>query len=489
MTAKTVSGPVRLLAALLVTASLCAVAAAPASAWPGNDKDLCTGGDDHYVSVRDGIHGVNPRGDRGVFTIRACSPLMRLPGLWIRSPAQLFDCRREHSHPIQGGIGGCLTGERLKHYPFLIGPEGQAVRYEAVTASSLVLGAIVGAGIGGGSTVAIGVVSCLAGLIPTGGISCLAIPAAAISAIVGAIGGVIEGIINNQLDRVIAMASSAWDFHVPPGWKGWIVWNGFGTIGHDYVDPSFSNLWAGGETPPFHMWAWFSAYPVGQGPNPDMGGSGASDRALAAAARHPITAADINPNRLSTFRGEIVRRGPDHIIQISAPRRRIHYKTGDNVLVATGAHDDLIGGRSKDVLAALGPFDRLYGGAGDDELLAYGRGDRVYGGNGFNELVAAGRGDLLDGTHGNDTLISDFGGTTVMAGRIARIDVDNGRGNDTVICPRVNRDIVIADRGDRVSRSCEYVFVNGRGAPRSPTMVGRRGFDGSPRGTRLIGPA
>ena len=78
------------------------------------------------------------------------------------------------------------------------------------------------------------------------------------------------------------------------------------------------------------------------------------------------------------------------------------------------------------MLGALGPFDRLYGGGGDDELLAFGRGDRLYGGTGFNELEAVGRGDLLDGSQGNDTLISDFGGTTVMAGRIARIDVETG---------------------------------------------------------------
>jgi hypothetical protein len=486
MTAKQVgsAGTWRLLAAFMVACSLCAAGATRASAWPGNDNDLCAKAQHpREVSTVDPIRSRNARGDEGVWTIRACSPEMRLPGFWIRTPTELFNVREPYN-VLQGGprAASHISGGRLKLFPFVMGPEGQAVRYQALAASTAVVSAVIGAVGGFGGGVGIGVISCLAGLIPTGGISCLAIPGSAIAGIVGAIGGVISSVIENQLDRVITMASSAWDFSVPPGWKGFIIWNGFGTIGHDYIDPSFSNLWPH-ETPPFHVWSWFSAYPVEQGPNPDLRGSSAS-----ASTGGPITAADTNPDNLRTSRGEITRNGPDRIVEIKAAGRRIHPKQGANVLVGKGAREDLIGGPGNDVLLAAGPFDRIWSGLGDDVLVAAGRGDRLYAGSGYDELLAAGRDDRLVSGRGSDTMVSEHGTATLTAGRNSRIDVRNRRPTDTVVCPRVNRDIVIADPGDRVSRSCKYVFVNGRGTPPSPAMVGRPGFDGSHRGTRPIGP-
>jgi hypothetical protein len=486
MTARSVgfTGAWRLLAVLLVVCSACAVGAQEAGAWPGNDTDLCAKAQHpREVSTVDPIRSRNARGDEGVWTIRACSPEMRLPGFWIRTPTELFDVKEPYN-VLQGGARAPrhITGGRLEKFPFVIGPEGQAVRYQALAASTAVVSAVIGAVGGFAGGVGIGVISCLAGLIPTGGISCLAIPGAAIAGVVSAITGVIGSVIENQLDRVITMASSAWDFHAPPGWKGFIIWNGFGTIGHDYIDPSFQNLWPH-ETPPFHVWAWFSAYPVAQGPNPDMRGSSAS-----AGTGGPLTAADLNPDNLRTSRGEITKHGPDRIIEISRPGRRIHPKTGANVLVGKGAREDLIGSQGNDVLLAAGAFDRIWSGLGDDVLVASGRGDRLHAGSGYDELLAAGQGDWLYSGRGSDTMVSEHGTATLMAGRNSRIDVRNRRPTDTVVCPRVNRDIVIADAGDRVSRSCKYVFVNGRGTPQSPAMVGRRGFNGSHRGTRLIGP-
>jgi hypothetical protein len=484
------AGSWRLLAAFAVACSLCAVTAERASAWPGNDQDLCAAAQHpSEVSTVDPIRSRDNRGQEGVWTIRACTPVLRLGGLATASPTEMF----KHvlpDHVLQGGANGpSLARGRLNPFPFLLGPEGQAVRYQALLGSEILRNALVGAGVSFTSAIVVAFAVCKLGIVVTAGVSCAAaafagIPAAAVAGIVGAISGVIGGLIKNQLERVTTMASSAWDFSVPSGWKGWIVWNGFGTIAHNYIDPSFSNTWPH-ETPPFHIWAWFSTYPFAQGPNPDLGRRGGT---RAASAAGPIGPANLNPANLRTFRGEITRNGPDHIVEISAAGRRIHPKQGENVLVATGAHDDLIGNRNNDVLAALGPFDRLYGGAGDDELVGVGRGDRLYGGTGFDELVAAGPGEWLYGIQGNDTLISEHGGAMVMAGRIARVDVRNGRATDTVICPRVNRDIVIADPGDRVSRSCKYVFVNGRGTPASPAMVGRRGFNGSHQGTRPIGP-
>lgn len=480
--------PMRLLALAAVACGLLLFGAERASAWPGNDKNLCAqAGHPDQVSTVDPIHGRNGRGEEGVWTIRACSPVLSLPKLGVASPTEMYK-HVQPDHVMQGGDRApFISRGRLQKFPYVKGPEGQAVRYQAMLGSDVLIRAIAGAGVGFGSTVVIGVASCLVGLIPTGGVACLAIPAAAIAGIVGAIGGVIEGLIENHLDRVITMGSSDWDFHVPDGWKGWIVWNGFGTIGHDFIDPSFSNLWVGGETPPFRMWGWFSAYPVAQGPNPDARGSKASTPTSRGAGA-PISGRDVRPHQLHTLRGEITRRGPDEILQTSDRGRRIQKGKGEDVLFAKGARDLLFGGRGEDVLGAKGARDGLFGGPARDTLVAVGTRDRLHGGRGEDTLAASGRGNRLDGGLGSDTLVSENGSTTVIDTHgNNRINVLNGRPTDTVVCGEGHRDIVIPDRGDRVSRTCKFVFVNGRGAPSSPTQVGERGFTGSLKGTRPIG--
>jgi hypothetical protein len=478
----------RLLVVLVVLCSALGVGAQSANAWPGNDKNLC-----EHSFHRDQVTAINPvsfrdaRGQVGDWTIRACSPDLRLPGSAIATPTEMFK-EVLPQHVLQGGgRAPHISRGRLRLFPYLMGPEGQAVRYQGLLGSEILLRAIAGAGIEGGTVLTIGVISCLAGGFATGGIACAGIPAAAVAGIVGAITGVIEGLIENQLDRVITMASSAWDFYAPPGWKGWIVWNGFGTIGHNYIDPSFTNLWPA-ETPPFRIWAWFSAFGMEQGKNPDLGGSGASDSAMSAARRDPISGVDVNPNNLRTSHGEIVKRGPDRVVEIRAPGRRIQFKQGDNVIVGKGAREDLIAGSGDDVLLVRGPRSRIWSGRGEDVLVATGRGDRLYAGPGYDELLAAGHGDWLYSGRGSDTMVSERGTATVIAGRNSRVDVLNRRPTDTVICPQVNRDIVIADRGDRVSRSCRFVFVDGKGAPASPAMVGSPNFTGAHDGTRVIGP-
>jgi hypothetical protein len=478
---------------LAVLAAACMVMATNADgahAWPGNDRNLCAAGEPlDQVTTVNPITGTNGRGETGVWTIRACSPDLRLPALGTASPTEMYKTVQPQ-HVMQGGARApFISRGRLAAFPFVKGPAGQAVRYQELLGNDILIRAIGGAVGGVGTTVVIGVVSCLAGLVPTGGISCLAIPAAAVAGIVGAIGGVIQGVIENQLDRVITMASSDWDFHVPPGWKGYITWNGFGTIGHSYIDPSFTNWWPGGETPPFRMWAWFSAYPVAQGPNPDA--RAAAPRGLegdGSNAAGPISAADVNPQDLHTLNGEITKDGPDEIVETSRDGKRLQSPEGEDTYFARGDRSVLVGGADEDVLVASGRRDRLRGGGGEDALVTLGRRNALRGGAAFDELIAVRPQNRLDGGAGGDTLVSEKGRATLVDRKGSnRFFALNGRSSDRIICGRGNGDVVVPDAGDRVSRSCEFVFVDGEGAPPSPTQVGERGFRGSLVGTRPLG--
>jgi hypothetical protein len=459
----------------LILIAACGTAAAfatPASAWPGNEKDLCTrAGTVREVTVQDPKVQTNPRGVTEVGTVRACSPPLRLPGLGTASPTEMYK-EVQPKHVLEGGLRSpAITRDRLVDFTFVKGPEGSAVRYVTLTGSDILLNAIAGAGIEGGTVVVVGVISCLAGGWATGGIACLGIPAAAATAITGAIGGVIGAVIDNHLDRVVTMAASDWDFHPGQDFKGWIVWNGFGTIGHNFVDPSFSNLWPG-ESPDFRMWSWFSRYVVEQGPNPDYpnGNQAGPTRKIP-----PLTLNDIDPDDLNVRNSEIDPTGPDDIrVAEGNGNHALDGRRGDDVLVGARGDDRLRGAAGNDILSGAAGNDHLLGGPGPDVLFG-GRGrDVVRGGPGNDQLSGEQGRDRLAGGPGSDTLY-DFSGPTIAYGGPGndRFSFLDKRGDDVIHCGPGRRDIVIMDAGDRADRSCEYVFPDGRGAPRSPARVGR----------------
>jgi hypothetical protein len=460
----------RLVAPLvLATLALGAALSAPASAWPGNEKDLCAGASrPSEVTTTNPITSQNPRGEQGVWTIRACSPDLRLTRLGVASPTEMF----RHVEPqrvMQGGAGApSISRGRLTLFPYMMGPEGEAVRFEGMLGSDVVKEALIGAGIGFTSTVAIGVATCLLGGAPSGGIACAAIPIAAVAGILSAIGGVLQALIGNHLERVVAMGSSAWDFHPPEGWKGWIIWNGFGTIGHQYIDPSFSNTWAGSdETPPFRMWAWFSAFAFTQGRNPD---SGKSSDAHGSQDSPPLGAEDVDPADLRTTAGEITVGGPNEIIDATPDRHRITGGAGDDVFLGTTGNDRLSGRPGEDVLAGDRGNDRLIGGPAADDLFGGPGRDRLSGGAADDQLIGGPGGDTLIGGPGSDTLFDTSGPTIVRGGSgNDKINVMDGRADDRVDCGSGSRDVVFYDPGDRVSLSCEFAFPDGKGAPGSPT--------------------
>jgi dipeptidyl aminopeptidase/acylaminoacyl peptidase len=102
---------------------------------------------------------------------------------------------------------------------------------------------------------------------------------------------------------------------------------------------------------------------------------------------------------------------------------RIAFSTGNDRVDASFGNDVVYGGEGIDVLNGQAGADRLFGGPGTDYLA---------GGTGH---------DHIDGGRGEDW-----------------IDVVDGAGGDVVVCgPSRVRDIVRADRGDRIARDCERV--------------------------------
>jgi hypothetical protein len=91
--------------------------------------------------------------------------------------------------------------------------------------------------------------------------------------------------------------------------------------------------------------------------------------------------------------------------------------------------DVLRGGKGNDLLRGLGGNDRLYGGLGND---------RLFGGLGNDRLEGHRGRDVLDGGAGRDTIVA--------------LD----KAVDTIRCG-AGRDVVAADRNDKVAKDCEIV--------------------------------
>jgi hypothetical protein len=91
--------------------------------------------------------------------------------------------------------------------------------------------------------------------------------------------------------------------------------------------------------------------------------------------------------------------------------------------------DVLRGGKGNDFLRGLGGNDRLYGGSGND---------RLFGGVGNDRLEGHKGRDILDGGAGKDTIVA------------------RDKAVDTIRCG-AGRDVVTADRNDKVAKDCEVI--------------------------------
>ena len=130
---------------------------------------------------------------------------------------------------------------------------------------------------------------------------------------------------------------------------------------------------------------------------------------------------------------------------------RINGGFGNDVLHGQAGRDRVNGSRGR---------DRINGGSSSDVISAGSSADRVAGDQGHDRINGNSGNDFIRGNSGNDRLAGSTGRDRI-AGDSGndRVNSRDGR-RDQVSCGR-GRDTVVADRFDRISRSCERVSRRG----------------------------
>jgi N-acetylglucosamine-6-sulfatase len=116
-------------------------------------------------------------------------------------------------------------------------------------------------------------------------------------------------------------------------------------------------------------------------------------------------------------------------------------------IFGTKGDDVLRGTADYDVVCAREGWDEIHAGPANDVVIAGSGGDRVWGGDGNDSLSGGSGNDVLRGRAGTDRLFGEGGSDSIAARDAARDDVVCGPG----------RDIVLADRVDRLARDCEMI--------------------------------
>lgn len=145
---------------------------------------------------------------------------------------------------------------------------------------------------------------------------------------------------------------------------------------------------------------------------------------------------------------------------------RVDGAGGNDTLDLGTGNDCGAGGAGNDVLTGDAGNDALYGDAGPcvaprtagrSTVVASGN-DRLYGGTGNDHLYGGPGNDLLNGGTGSDVLNGGPGKDTFVGGPGNDIIYARDHVQGEVISCGSGRDIVYADRHDKVARDCEKVF-------------------------------
>jgi hemolysin type calcium-binding protein len=413
-----------------------------------------------------------PKAEKRVDVLLQCSPKMEMPfGTLIANDIVANHIGSHRGEPFfQGNVenDGVNAWMNTLGTPFIKGEISEALRLQDFQLSKEVINALSGAGGGAASTLAISLIICAAGGIPTLGIACGGAAAVAgatiVAAVTGAVAAVVKDFFNAQLNRYTAMRDAQWFV-----WSNsYVAWNSFGDIADTWINPSITSVDPFGGTY-VRIGVTYSNVPVGQGSDynsaKDNGGvTLESGRPLTPKQERQLDRG-LESLNFNTGRAGITPYGKDRV------------RTGDagaDLLLGAGGEDSIEGGGGRDTVKARGGDDVANGGSGPDKLsggagsdLLYGRsgGDVMRGGGAHDTLLGGSGRDLLAGGAGPDLMADDSGPTQVLTGpptgpRVDLVNVRDGRDDDSVVC-QSTATRVIADAGDTVSGDCGQVIRRG----------------------------
>jgi hypothetical protein len=361
-----------------------------------------------------------------------CGPRRSIPLSTLLADDQIWQYamgKEGHTdtHMLQGGQESMPWNAAVttKHHPFIKGPGGHASGFDPDQIDSqaiqkqmldLLLEVL--------PDITAAAVECVLGALETDGEACLELLVT-----LGAVALIEAGIAAEGLFQVIAQFLERGRDMEQSDWFYWSegpgFWNGFGDVGGNYINPSItlSDPFASHDS---RIGVVFSNVALDQGP--DFG---------------------LPAGRGRTTRG-----------------KHIYGAARNQTLVGSDREDFIKGGARNDV---------IHGHGGGDILLQGGTGnDRIYGGKGADNIDGYRGRDLLVGDPGNDNIVDVYGPTVVRAGSGRNlVNVHDGRGDDRVNCRGSIRNVVNADRRDRIDRSCRVGRSRVvRGGPRMRIGVG-----------------
>lgn len=140
--------------------------------------------------------------------------------------------------------------------------------------------------------------------------------------------------------------------------------------------------------------------------------------------------------------------GPD-VIDAWRPGMQVFSRAGDDVLTGPGLNTLNAGSGNDDVRVFGGTGSSLTGGSGNDRVISARGSDGLSGGYGNDRLYGYDGKDDIQGGAGRDRIAAGPGNDRITSR-------ERGDERDVVDCGR-GKDVVIADRHDRIARNCERV--------------------------------
>jgi hypothetical protein len=427
-------------------------------------------GDKGGIRVKRNTGG--PKAEKRVDVLLQCSPKMEMPfGTLIANDIVANHLGSHRGEPFfRGNVenDGDFAWMNTLGAPFIKGEIAEALRLQEFQLSKEVINALAGAGAGAGSTLAVSLIICAAGGIPSLGIACAGAAviagATVVAAVTGAVSAVLKDFFTAQLNRYTAMRDAQWFV-----WSNsYVAWNSFGDIADTWINPSITSV------DPFsgtyvRIGVTYSNVAVGQGPDfnsaKDNGGATLGTGKPLNRKQERQFARALRTLNFNTGRAGITPHGKDRVRTGNGAANRILGGGGEDSIEAGGGGDVVVARAAADVVNGGSGADRLDAGPGRDYLVGRSGADVLLGGPGHDILFGGKGADRLAGGPGPDWLADNRGPTRVLTGaatgaRRDLVNVRDGRDDDSVVCQSAQTR-VIADTDDVVEGNCGQVIRRG----------------------------